>query len=59
MSEREPSFTEYRQATVLIGSWNVNGKKAAEDLDAWLGIGKRGHASDSPGAALPDMYVSV
>ena len=42
-------FTSPRALRVLVGTWNVNGKKVNEDLSPWLrprGQGKR-----------PDVYV--
>jgi phosphatidylinositol-bisphosphatase len=35
--DRQAEFTQYRQATLFVGTWNVNAKgKAEERLDSWL-----------------------
>ncbi|KAG0243878.1 hypothetical protein BGW41_001067 [Actinomortierella wolfii] len=49
LSRRESEFTEYQTVSTFVGTWNVNGKSAPENVDAWL------HVKDQE--RQPDLYV--
>ncbi|KAI1316951.1 hypothetical protein EDD11_009195 [Mortierella claussenii] len=48
MRTRENSFTEHSYMHAFVGTWNVNGKTAPDNLDAWLKV---------EGGVRPDIYV--
>ncbi|ORZ23834.1 Endonuclease/exonuclease/phosphatase [Lobosporangium transversale] len=48
MRARENSFTEYSFMHAFVGTWNVNGRNAPENVDAWLKV---------EGEIQPDIYV--
>lgn len=52
MNEHEAEFTERRNISVFVGTWNVNGKKPGENLAPWLRAGK-----GTTGGKRPEIYV--
>eukprot|EP01133_Synstelium_polycarpum_P001192 gene1192-1373_t len=50
LKDREPEFTEKRNMVIFCGTWNVNGKKPQESLDAWL-------KTDAATQGEPDIYA--
>ncbi|KAF9432576.1 hypothetical protein BGZ76_010600 [Entomortierella beljakovae] len=48
MRAREIEFTEYSFMNAFVGTWNVNGKNAPDNLDLWLKV---------KGEIQPDIYV--
>ena len=61
MVAREAEFTEYCPTRIFVGTWNVNGKKSAESIEAWLLAGPGGvSGGESPSGERPpmaDMYA--
>jgi inositol polyphosphate 5-phosphatase INPP5B/F len=54
---RQAEFTQFRQATVFLGTWNVNAKGKHEDaLDGWL-FADCNSRSGGGGATLPDIVA--
>ncbi|GAM21673.1 hypothetical protein SAMD00019534_048480 [Acytostelium subglobosum LB1] len=60
LKEREPEYTKKDNMVIFLGTWNVNGKKPSEPLDAWLEPGSGGADGLSTGGASsmrPDIYA--
>lgn len=58
ISAREKEFTQYRNARIFLGTWNVNAKGKDEPLDSWLcaGWGSNGeYAPDIVAVGLQEM----
>lgn len=58
ISAREKEFTQYRNARIFLGTWNVNAKGKDESLESWLcaGWGARGeYAPDIVAVGLQEM----
>ncbi|EGG16677.1 RhoGAP domain-containing protein [Cavenderia fasciculata] len=49
LKEREHLYTEKKNMTIFLGTWNVNGKKPQEPLDPWL--------CDPAMPLQPDIYA--
>jgi len=49
LKEKEPEYTEKKNMSIFLGTWNVNGKKPSEPLDLWL--------KDPQMTIQPDIYA--